>query len=622
VENPWIRDIKHLPEIFSSSAWAFKNVPNYYRPLVNIVYMLDYNIFGLTSWGFHLTNVILHTGVSVLVFLVTALLINKPQPPQPQSIEQCNATPAHALAGAENLTVPFVAALLFAVHPIHTEAVAWASGVQDVSFTFFYLLSFYFYLKTEGVWGKGFVLSLVFFFFAALSKEPALTLPILLIAYDYSFKRDSILHPKPETIYLLLKRYLPYMVVAGIYLILRTYAIGGVAPVKAHTDLSAYQYFINVFPLFAQYLGKLILPVNLNAAYVFHPIHSLLEWRGILAVAVTVGFIVILYFAKNRNKVAFFSLLWMVIPLLPVFYIPALGEHTFAERYLYLPSVGFVILVSLGIFWVGRLDVLKVRAKGYFVLSAVLIIAGLYSTGTVKRTPVWRDELTLWSDTVKKSPDSYISHNNLGFAYNNMGRTDEAIAELILALRLKPDYAKAHNNLGNSYYEQGRIYEAIVEYKEAIRLKPDHAKAHNNLGLAYDMLGRTDEAIVRYRVALRLKPDFVDAHINLGLAYVNQGLTDEAVEELREAIRLEPDSAEAHNNLGNLYAAQGLTDEAIREFRKTIRLKPDNADAHYNLGLAYIEKGLKNEAIREFEEVLRLNPQDAVARHALKILSK
>jgi hypothetical protein len=226
VENPWIRDIKHLPEIFSSSAWAFKNVPNYYRPLVNIVYMLDYNIFGLTSWGFHLTNVILHTGVSVLVFLVTALLINKPQPPQPQSIEQCNATPAHALAGAENLTVPFVAALLFAVHPIHTEAVAWASGVQDVSFTFFYLLSFYFYLKTEGVWGKGFVLSLVFFFFAALSKEPALTLPILLIAYDYSFKRDSILHPKPETIYLLLKRYLPYMVVAGIYLILRTYAIG------------------------------------------------------------------------------------------------------------------------------------------------------------------------------------------------------------------------------------------------------------------------------------------------------------------------------------------------------------------------------------------------------------
>jgi tetratricopeptide (TPR) repeat protein len=396
------------------------------------------------------------------------------------------------------------------------------------------------------------------------------------------------------------------MVVAGIYLILRTYAIGGVAPVKAHTDLSAYQYFINVFPLFAQYLGKLILPVNLNAAYVFHPIHSLLEWRGILAVAVTVGFIVILYFAKNRNKVAFFSLLWMVIPLLPVFYIPALGEHTFAERY----------------FWVGRLDVLKVRAKGYFVLSAVLIIAGLYSTGTVKRTPVWRDELTLWSDTVKKSPDSYISHNNLGFAYNNMGRTDEAIAELILALRLKPDYAKAHNNLGNSYYEQGRIHEAIMEYKEAIRLKPDHAKAHNNLGLAYDMLGRTDEAIVRYRVALRLKPDFVDAHINLGLAYVNQGLTDEAVEELREAIRLEPDSAEAHNNLGNLYAAQGLTDEAIREFRKTIRLKPDNADAHYNLGLAYIEKGLKNEAIREFEEVLRLNPQDAVARHALKILSK
>jgi tetratricopeptide (TPR) repeat protein len=448
--------------------------------------MLDFYIFGLRPWGFHLTKILFHMGSSLIVFLMATMLISRY---------------GEKNTGTETSKqyIPFAAALLFATHPIHTEAVL---GITEVSLAFFYFLSFYLYVRAD-VRGRGVpASSLVFFFLAALSKETALTLPVLLFAYDYSFKRDSVFRPKPETIYLLVKRYLPYLVLAGIYLILRTYAIGGFTQARAHAELSVYEYFINVFPLFIQYLGKLILPVNLNAAYVFHPIHSLLEWRGIMGFVITLCFIVALYLVRNRNRVAFFSLLWMVIPLLPVLYIPALGEHTFAERYLYLPSVGFVIIVSLGLSVRNNRNILVRRNIGTVAFAIVVVITVLYSLGTIKRNPAWKDDFTLWSDTARKSPDNHIPHYNLGFLYDSQGLLDKAIEEYKAAIRLNPDYARAHTNLGFVYSKQGRIDEAIEEYRSAIRLDPNAEKAYNNLGTAYQSQGRIDEAIGAYRTSL------------------------------------------------------------------------------------------------------------------------
>jgi tetratricopeptide (TPR) repeat protein len=542
LQNPWIKDVRHIPKMFFSEMWAFKRVEvvNYYRPMFHIFYMLDYHIFGLRSWGFHLTKILFHMGSSLLVFLMASTIMSR-----------------HGETNTKtyNEYIPFAAALLFATHPIHTEAVL---GITEVSLAFFYFLSFYLYVRAN-VTGRGVpVSSLVFFFLAALSKETALTLPILLFAYDYSFKRVLILHPKPGTFYLLLKRYLPYLVVAGIYFILRTYAIGGFSPEKVHAELSGYEYFINVFPLFAQYLGKLILPVNLNAAYVFHPIHSLLEWKGIMGVTVTLCFIFTLYLARDRNRVVFFSLLLIVIPLLPAFYIPALGEHTFAERYLYIPSAGFVIIISSGLRGIASLDALRDRAVP-IMLSVVLIITALYSAGTIKRNPVWKDSLTLWSDTVKKSPDSRAVHTNLGAAFYYQGRIDDAIEEYKEALRLKPDYADAHNNLGTAYHSQNRIDEAIEEYKEALRLKPDYLDAHYNLGIAYAMQGRMDEAIEEYKSAIRLKPDLADAHFNLGLAYQGKGLKKEAIREFEKTLKISPDYQKARKALQGMIVEDGST---------------------------------------------------------------
>jgi hypothetical protein len=530
LENPWIKDIRYIPEIFFSNIWAFKlewaDQGNYYRPMVQLIYTADYHIFGLRPWGFHLSKVLLHVGCSLLVLLIASKIVNR------SNVAGTNDTEA------PRVYIPFAAALLFATHPVHTESVAVATA--ETSFAFFFLLAFYIYVRADSMGRGAPVTSLVFFFFAALSKETALTLPVIMLAYDYCFKREEFLPFSSSKVHGLLKKYLPYLVLAVIYLVVRTYAIGGFSPISAHPGLGVWGYFINVFPLFAGYLGKLVLPMNLNAAYVFHPVSSVGEWKALLSIAVTLGFIAAVYVARDRNRIVFFGLLWLAVPLLPTLYIPVLGVHTFAERYLYLPSVGFVIIASVALWALAR-RFAGVRAA-HFMLSAVFAITVLYSAGTIKRTSVWKDNLTLWSDTVKKSPDSHVVRNNLGDVYNEMGQIEEAIVEFRRALALEPHYPEAHYNLGTAYGRKGLLDMAVREFKAALHVRPYFAEAHYNLGLTYDKQNRLDEAIEEYKLTLRFRPDFAEAHFNLGLAYIKKGLKSEAIREFERGLKLRPDA--------------------------------------------------------------------------------
>ena len=332
VDNPWIRDIRNIPRIFSNSVWSFLPghfISNYYRPLMHVVYTFNYHAFGLKPWGFHLVNILFHCGVSVLVFVVIRRLL----------------TEHRATTSSVYLSPPFIAAMLFASHPIHTEVVAWISALPDVAFTFFYLLSFYLYVRSKAVRSVSYLFSAVCFAIATLFKEPALTLPVVLLAYDYLFRKE-------RTHFLdYVKRYVPYLAIAVGYFALRIHALGEFAPKKNYVTLSAYEYVINVFPLFIQYLEKLLAPLNLNAFYVFHPIPSLFQLKGALSLMATLVFVVLFLIALRKNRVAFLGLLFVAVPLLPVLYIPALGENTFTDRYLYLPSVGYVLLLAIFLSW-------------------------------------------------------------------------------------------------------------------------------------------------------------------------------------------------------------------------------------------------------------------------------
>ena len=595
VDNPWIRDIRNIPTIFSKSVWGFRpegSTSNYYRPLMHIVYMLNYHLFGLKPWGFHLINILFHCGASVLVFLIIRRFLN-----------------GHRVTmSSVHLSPAFIAAMLFASHPIHTEAVTWIAGLPDVAFTFFYLLSFYLHILFRDGIKRGHLLSILSFSLATLFKEPSITLPIMIVAYDYLFKKSD------ETIVAGIKRYIPYVIVSGIYLLVRYYALRGVTPIESYyMDLSTYQLIINVLPLFIGYLTSLLWPFDMNLWHTFHPISSLFETKGMVSVVVTVIFIVVAAAAYRKSKTIFFGLLLIVVPLLPVFYIKGIGGKPFAERYLYLPSVGYALLPAAFLAWVKE----KLPRSVISITIVFMVTGGVYTVTTINRNNVWKNDFSLWTDTVKKSPDSEIAHYNLGVIYASQDQLDKAIAEYQTALQLKPDYAKAHNNLGFAYASKGIVDMSIAEYRTALRLNPDFAEAHNNLGIAYSSQGQWDKAIVEFQTALLLKPDYAEAPFNLGIAYVSQNQLDRAIVEFQTALRLKPDFAEAHNILGIAYSSQGQLDRAIVEFQTALRLKPDYLKAHYNLANAYASQGQLDKAIAEFQTALRLKPDFNEARQRL-----
>lgn len=578
-ENRFIKDIRNIPAIFTSSLYSFQiddkaSPQNYYRPMAHIVGMINYGIFGLNPWGWHLTCIILNTAVTVLVFLISTTLLSSRLP----------------AADSVFLNPAFIAAILFAVHPVHTEAVAWIGGATtEAGFTLFYLFAFYLYIKNQ------YILSISSFLISALFKETALTLPLLIFAYDYLLNRGSF-----PSLMAHASRLAPYLVTAGIYMALRLYALGGIAPFKAgNTLLTGYEYAINIFPLFAQYIWKLLFPLNLNSFHLFNPIHSILEWNGVIGIMITAIFILSVWSFKKIDSLASFCLVFIVIPLLPVFYIKGIIGITvgsvFAERYLYLPSAGFVLMAAIGIIGIGGRLTWNSKGITKLILTVFIIVIGTYSTLTVIRNSIWRSVGSLSADTIKSS---------------------------VYAIKKSPENAIAHYYLGVAYSNQGRYEEAIKEYQAAIRLKPDDGPSHSDLGIIYAKQGRLYEAINEYQIALRLDPIDVQAYAGLGTIYEFTGNHEEAKKNLTIALKYEPGRLETLNTLGLVYLRMGHIDDAIVIFKDLSARDNSMVKARFNLGLAYAVKGMKDEARKVFEEVLRLNPKNVEAKQALELLSK
>jgi len=527
VQNPWIRNFHSITVIFTSGAWGFAGEgSNYYRPLMHIIYMLTYALFGLNPLGFHVINIVIHAGVSLLVFVLASRFL--------AGVQLTHRLPA--------LSAPVSAGLLFAAHPIHTEAVSWVSGIPDLSFTFFCLASLLLYMKLPAnripSLHPHYPLSVFLFFLATLCKETALVFPFLVIAYDHFVRRDR------RTLWNQAARYLPFFSATAVYFLLRAQALGSFAPVKRHAELSAYQYVISALPLLRDYALKLILPLNLRVFYTFHPASSLLKAPAFSALIFVMIVAVSLFMVHRANKKAFFFSMMILFPLLPVLYIPALGENPFSERYLYLPSAGFILLLSLAVQYPQ-----KAWRKGFLSLPvAVCLLIALYSAGVVARNPVWRNDRTLWEDAVIKSPDAAI----------------------------------AHYNFGQVLYREGELDGAVRQYRAALQLQPS-PKVYNDLAVAYNDLGMPDRAIELLQVAVQMNPDFADAHNNLGVAYIAKGLYRMAIYHLNKAVSLDPSFSGAYSNLGLSYEWLGMRDDAIINYKKALQLDANNMTARNRL---------------------------------------
>jgi tetratricopeptide (TPR) repeat protein len=389
--------------------------------------------------------------------------------------------------------------------------------------------------------------------------------------------------------------------------------------------MSRLEYLFTEFSVITTYVRLLFLPVGQNLDYDYPLYGSFFEMPVLLSfVFLVFMFGLGIYMLRRSGKgetalrLVSFGIFWYFLTLSVESSIIPIVDVIFEHR-LYLPSVGAIAAVVSGAFL--TVQGLKSVGAKRAALGASVVVVLLLSGAAYARNNVWRSEISLWEDVVRKSPLKARAYNNLGNLYNQSGMHDKAIQQQQKALDLKPDFAEAYNNLGNAYDRSGMHDKAIQQYQKALDLKPDFAEAYSNLGNAYFFKGMIEKAIESFETALRLDPELTEAHNNLGNAFISKGMTDRAIEHFETTLRLNPDSVKAHFDLGNAYLSKGMTDVAMEHFEIVLRLKPDHARAHYRLGNAYLSKGMADKAIEHYETALRLRSDDSIRTCWRRILT-
>jgi protein O-mannosyl-transferase len=602
--NPYLRSFHYLRQIFTTSVWSFQTgaarVTNYYRPMMSFGYLLCYRLFGPNAFAFHLVNVILHAAVVILLYQVTARLFRNP-------------------------FVAAASALVFALHPAHSESVDWVGAVTDLELALFFLAAFWFYLQIPRLssgrpsrrWiatQAGVVVSLAL---SAMSKEPALTLPVILTIYEHLYREDRSETGVVEKI----ARYAPAWAFVPIYVLARTHFLGGFAPVQVgRPGAASDELLLATLALLGQYAGKMLWPAHLQAYYVF-PTSWLVLLPQVLGgiAAVALGSVLFLVLWK-RSRLVSFGLVWFLVTLSPALNIRWMPVGAFAERYLYLPSVGLCWVIGWA-FW--RLWQITGRRGRAWQVALGTIAASLMLAAALRivtRNPDWKDDLTFYQRTLAFAPDSYVMHTNLGKLYWEQGKTALAEQEWRAAAALAPGAAVAFDNLGLLLTSQEQYDEALADLKLALQLDPGDNFAHRNLGNLYYKLGRPQEAEQEFKTALSLLPFDAGASEQLGQLYLDEGRFPEAEKLFRGSLEVRPSFA-AWLGLGTSRWRQGDAAEAERDLKNAEALGPAEGRIHVLLGLLYGATGRKAEALKEYQLGLKAdpnNPQTSTAYQKLQ----
>jgi tetratricopeptide (TPR) repeat protein len=608
LSNPYLRSFSHLREIFATNVWSYvgaQGVTNYYRPLMTLGYLLCYQFLGPLAYGFHLANVVWNAGVVCLVFLVTERIFR-------------------------DRTLSFVAAVIFALHPIHSESVDWIAAVTDLQLTLFYLLTFWFFLQVAkpghhhpsvpssvrrrsrgGVAEVGMVLS---FALALLAKEPAATLPFLATFYEHFLREDRAQTSARQK----LSRYSTLWLVEVAYLLLRFRVFGGLAPVLQLSQISRREAFFSSFALVAQYVWKLLWPVNLCGFYSFHKSVALSDPRVIAGFFVLGLLLGMFAYSWRRERLVSFGLLWFFLNLAPVLNARWLGANVFTERYLYLPSLGFCWIAAWGGRWLW-IKLARPPAARKFYAAALAIVAILCLVRIVTRSRDWRDDATFYRTTLAAQPDAIALRINLGAVYWNLGSPDQAEAEWREALRRAPDHWLILNNLGLVCVRKKRYDEAIADFERSIQLRPNYADSHMNLGRTYAETGAPDKAEGQLRTAVALAPLYLQARNELAKFYFDAGRLEEAEQQLRSSVS-SGGTVPAWNLLGEIYNRWNRRQDAEHAFRQALSLDTFDSRAHFGLGAVLEADGRTNEALKEYTAGLQTDPRNPVALESVKRL--
>jgi tetratricopeptide (TPR) repeat protein len=538
-----------------------------YQPLTLLSFLVNYQVSHLQPFGYHLTNFLLHLFNGLLVFGLVRLLRGR-----------------DAFA--------FFVALLFSIHPLRAESVAWVAERKDVLYAFFYLgalVSYVFYLQ-RGLKARYLWIAFALFFLSLLSKSMAVTLPVMLFCFDYFLRRRPDLHMFLEKI--------PFFVLAAFFALIALYSVYG----GSHDiiGLAAAEKFHNG-PLFtlAFYLGRVFWPAGLSAYYpadVFYATaYQVQSYFWALA------FFSVFVLSVRRSRTVVFGCLFFVVSLLPLLQFLPMGDTKVADRFVYVASIGIFYILAEGFFRLWD------RARGRFaalrVLLAVLFAAIALSCAltTHKRCKVWENSVTFWSDILKKYPQVVIAYNNRGLAFINEGSYGKALRDSTEMSRIiderytlyKGYYQLYNANLAILYYlSEGQYRKAIEVTEAAIKADPDKRyKYQINLAVAYASLGDAARAEGLLRESIDRDPETrAEGYYNLALVAINRKALSEAEDFLRRSLQENPDFGLAHEALAAVFYKQGKIDEAIVHYKRAVASGSQDVSVYNGLVVALMDK--------------------------------
>ena len=588
VQNPgWESAKRFITEVLKPST-----VRGYYQPLAMISLMLDVAMgAGVDNLRpFHYTSLALHIANSLLLAVFIYLLFGRIWPA--------------AMVG-----------LLYGVHPITIESVAWVSERKTVLAAFFAMWSLLFYLSfIRRRYRRHYVLCLLMFVLSLLSKPSIVGLPILLLLLDFwplrRLNRRAVLEK------------LPLFAVAALFSVITFLSQSGTSLVKMPGQSGLGRVMLICCHNIIFYLYNLFWPVNLSWYYPFPKPFNLSQPIALAGVIGTCLLIVTLLISLRRTRSLAAGWLFFFVAIFPTLGVIGFHPMIAADRHMYFPMVGFFLILGwlFSRIWKDEKKIvgLGLPARRIILTAVVVLLAASEFILTRCYLVHWRDSESVYRYMLKLSPDVVVLHNNLGNVLGDLGKDHQAFEHFTRSLKLKPNSPKVHSNIGNTLERLGRLDEAIEHYKKALSLRPGFSEAHYNLASALVKKGRTDEAIAEYRQALRYRPDDVDALNNLGFVLTEQGEFDEAIEYYKKAIEIEPANIIAHGRLGLVLAGMGKIDEAIEEFWIVLKARPDDVEMRCNVGILLAQQGRTSEAIEQYRKALQINPDYTKAAELLE----
>jgi Flp pilus assembly protein TadD len=641
LKNPSLSSLANIPKMFVQSVWQFMNASSpdavglYYRPLFNTVLIINHQLFGANVIGWHMVSLLLHLAATFLVYKV-------------------------ALQWEPSQEISLAAALLFGLHPVHSESVAWISGIPDPLAAVFLLTSLYFYEKyyRGKLWQAGqtylLVLSLVSAGLAFFSKEVAVAFPIFLALREFFDRRED--RSFTEMIILSLKRAAPYLALVVVYMAARFFVLGFLSKAEPKAvGITTTEVFLTIPAVLLQYARMLFYPYPLSIIYDQDYIREVSDPRFLSSLIAVAALIALAVWLTHTSLAGRRALIWMLLFLLPVLNLKAFNpqESLIHDRYLYIPSIGFSILIAQAIYWLSQL--FKAQQQNVFQAAMALICLVLFGL-TFSQNFTWKDDLTMANNALQYAPNRPFLHNFIGVYHFNKNRPEEAAKYYQTAIENDQQYYDALSNLGDLNRMQGKPFEAEQNYLKAIaagapyaetfynlavvytsqnrfaeaeeqlsravEISPTHSSARYNLGWVYDQQGKTVLAEQAYAKTLEINPAYPEPRINLAISQTKRGAFNEALNNLLTAQTHAPDHSVMLYALGDVNMRLNRHQDGIQALNRLIQKEPQHRLAYTLLGLCYEGLGNKEQARAHFQKAIEVAPQETYTNTAREHLAK